>query len=231
MDPHEDTEIAALIKTQAKYHEAPPHLRDRISAALKQAKPADAPPRKNRWSAWQQGWGWSVAFAAGAILSIAITFFYGVPGQQERLMAQVIDGHVRSLMVAHLADVTSSDQHTVKPWFSGKLDFSPPVRDFSEAGFQLVGGRLDYIGGRPVAALVYQHRQHTINVFVWPRDARAPSPPPAAESQGFNIIGEESKAMQFWLVSDLNAGDLKLLAEQLRVADAAPPTVKDRQTP
>ena len=216
MDPHEDTEIAALIKSQAQYHEAPPHLRDRISAALKQAKPADPMPLKNRWSAWQPGWGWSVAFAAGVMLSIAVNFFYGVPGQQERLMAQVIDGHVRSLMVAHLADVTSSDQHTVKPWFSGKLDFSPPVQDLTAQGFPLVGGRLDYIDERPVAALVYQHRLHTINVFVWPIRGDTQTLPDSASRRGINVTAWKASGMQFWAVSDLNAKDLQKFSQLLR---------------
>ena len=225
----EDTELSAIIKTQGDRHAAPAGLRDRIVTSIRQA---DIPLRsESRPSGWRQWMNMGAAFAMGILASVTVVHFMTTVSAQNRLTQEVVSSHVRSLMATHLADVASSDRHTVKPWFSGKLDFSPPVRDFSEAGFQLVGGRLDYIGGRPVAALVYQHRQHTINVFVWPRDARAPSPPPAAESQGFNIIGEESKAMQFWLVSDLNAGDLKLLAEQLRVADAAPPTVKDRQTP
>ena len=216
MDPHEDTEIAALIKSQAQYHDAPPHLRDRISTALKQAKPADPTLLKNRWSACQQGWGWSVAFAAGVMLSIAVTFFYGVPGQQERLMVQVIDGHVRSLMVAHLADVTSSDQHTVKPWFSGKLDFSPPVQDLTAQGFPLMGGRLDYIDERPVAALVYQHRLHTINVFVWPVRGDAQTLPDSASRRGINVTAWKANGMQFWAVSDLNVKDLQRFRQMLR---------------
>ena len=216
MDHQEDTEIAALIKSQAQYHEAPPHLRDRISAALKQAKLADPTPLKNRWPAWQQGWGWSVAFAVGVMLSIAVTFFYGVPGQQERLMAQVIDGHVRSLMVAHLADVTSSDRHTVKPWFSGKLDFSPPVQDLTAQGFPLIGGRLDYIDERPVAALVYQHRLHTINLFVWPVRDDAQTLPDSASRRGINVTAWKANGMQFWAVSDLNAKDLQRFAHMLR---------------
>ena len=213
MNHHEDTELSALIKTQAKYHEAPASLRDRISASLVHTQVA---PNTRRWTAWQQGWSWGVAFAAGVLLSIALTSFYGVPGQQDRLVAQVVDGHVRSLMVAHLSDVASSDQHTVKPWFSGKLDFSPPVRDLTAQGFPLVGGRLDYIDERAVAALVYQHRLHTINVFVWPIRGNAQTLLDSASQRGMNVTAWQAGGMQFWAVSDLNAKDLQKLSQLLR---------------
>lgn len=229
MNQPEDTELSAIIKTQSDRHAAPAELRDRITTSIRQA---DIPARsKSKTSSWWQWLNLGAAFAMGILASVAVVHYMTTVSAQDRLTQEVVSSHVRSLMATHLADVASSDHHTVKPWFSGKLDFSPPVRDFSVGGFPLVGGRLDYIGGRPVAALVYQHRQHTINVFIWPRDARAPSPPSAAESQGFNVIGRENKAMQFWLVSDLNAGDLTLLAEQLRVADAPPSPAKDRPAP
>jgi len=216
MDQHEDTELTALIKAQAKYYEAPPSLRDRISASLDRAKAADTAPKPSRWAAWRQGWGMGLGFAFGAILAVGIMFFSGMPGQQDRIVAQVIDGHVRSLMVAHLSDVTSSDQHTVKPWFSGKLDFSPPVQDLTAQGFPLVGGRLDYIDERPVAALVYQHRLHTINVFVWPIRANAQTLLDSASRRGMNVTAWKENGMQFWAVSDLNVKDLQRFSQLLR---------------
>jgi len=221
MDPHEDTELSAIVKMQAERHAAPAGLRDRIVTSIRQAEAPSRHEAKSR--GWRQWLNMGAAFAMGVVASVTVVYFLTTVSAQERLAQEVVGSHVRSLMAAHLADVASSDSHTVKPWFSGKLDFSPPVHDLAHAGFPLVGGRLDYIGGRPAAALVYQHRQHIINVFVWPRDARAPSPPPAVEAQGFNVIGWESKSMQFWLVSDLNIIDLQAFAAQLRGAAEARP--------
>jgi len=219
MDPHEDTELSAIVKMQADRHAAPAGLRDRIAASIRQA---ETPTRQELKSlGWRQWLNLCAAFAMGILASVTVVHFLSAANAQERLAQEVVSSHVRSLMAAHLADVASSDRHTVKPWFSGKLDFSPPVADLAQAGFPLVGGRLDYIGGRPAAALVYQHRQHIINAFVWPHDTRAPTPPAALEAQGFNVIGWEDKKMQFWLVSDLNASDLQAFADQLRGAAIA----------
>lgn len=216
MGQHEDTELSALIKAQAKYHEAPASLRDRISASLGQATRTNSSPKASPWTAWRQGWGMGLGFAFGTILAVGIMFFSGMPGQQDRIVAQVIDGHVRSLMVAHLSDVTSSDQHTVKPWFSGKLDFAPPVQDLTALGFPLVGGRLDYIDERPVAALVYQHRLHTINLFVWPIRNDARTELDSASRRGMNVTAWKDGDMQFWAVSDLNSKDLQKFSQLLR---------------
>jgi anti-sigma factor RsiW len=126
-------------------------------------------------------------------------------GAMSTVAHDVVSGHVRALMGAHLLDVRSTDQHTVKPWFLGKLDFSPSVVDLAPLGFPLVGGRLDYLAGRPVAALVYQRRQHTINVFIWPA---ADALTDARSVRGFQVRHWTRDAMAFWAVSDLN--DLEL---------------------
>lgn len=216
MERHEDAELGMIVKTQADSHAAPAALRSRIVAAIRQA---DAPPRRETrsWD-WRQWLTMGATFATGVVASIAVTLLMNATSMQEQLAREVVSGHVRSLLASHLADVASSDRHTVKPWFAGKLDFLPPVPDLAAEGFPLVGGRLDYIGGRRAAALVYTHRQHTINVFVWPHDDRLPAPPAAFTAQGFNVTGWSSGAMQFWLASDLNAAELRQFAERLRQA-------------
>jgi anti-sigma factor RsiW len=123
----------------------------------------------------------------------------------------IVTDHIRSLIGAHLLDVPSSDQHTVKPWFAGKLDFSPDVRELSAQGFPLVGGRVEYLEGRRVAALVYQRRQHVINLFIWPA---GPSGTEAAISRnGYNLIHWTTGPMTYWAVSDANAADLATLRD------------------
>jgi len=211
----EDAELSRLIQAEATYYEAPQQLRDKIAATLGGVALPEAEHKKNVASEWHRWLGMGVAFACGVIFSIAVLFFHGETETQNRIASQVVAGHVRSLMLAHLSDVVSTDQHTVKPWFSGKLDYSPPVKNLSSDGFELVGGRLDYMDERPVAALVYQHQLHTINVFVWPvRDASI-----TAQSsmvlQGFNIIAWQNGGMQYWAVSDLNNTDLKQFADLL----------------
>jgi len=124
--------------------------------------------------------------------------------------AELVAGHIRALQVGHLSDVVSTDQHTVKPWFDGRLDYAPEVRDFAAAGFPLVGGRLDYIGGRAVAALIYRRAQHPIDVFVWP--GAGETTPVVSADKGFNVVRWTSGGMQFVAVSDAAAEDLRSLA-------------------
>ena len=223
MNRDEDIGVSRAIKAQATRYAAPPAVRERIVAALNQAEPAPAPPSRSRFQAfWQQWGGMGVAFACGVVASLAIGSFLAVPGEEDGVAQEVIAGHVRSLMVAHLADVASSDQHTVKPWFSGKLDFSPPVHDLAKQGFPLLGGRLDYLNQRPVAALVYGRQQHTINLFVWPSSSNATRAAKSLSRQGFNVTGWSGSGMQFWAVSDLSQRELQTFAELFR-REAAPP--------
>jgi anti-sigma factor RsiW len=158
-----------------------------------------------------------LALAAAIIILLGLAFLYqgGIldrsPGH--RLETEVISGHVRSLLAAHLLDVPSTDQHTVKPWFAGKLKFSPPVQDFADYGFRLIGGRLDFVDGREVAAVVYQRNKHVINLFVWPSESNRSTTPQGYTKDGYNVLHWARGGFEFWLVSDVNAKDLRDLAD------------------
>jgi len=205
-------QLSESLKRDLAYHRAPDLLRARVLRDARAASGREDP----RTRPANQQWRWLSA-AAAVIAVVAGTWWVAtLSGGQagERLAREAVAGHVRSLMANHLTDVTSTDQHTVKPWFAGKLDFSPPVTDFAEAGYPLIGGRLDYLQGRPVAALVYLRHRHTINVFVWPSGADAEFTPAATE-QGFHVIHGTHAGMAYWVVSDLNPGELASFARML----------------
>jgi len=125
------------------------------------------------------------------------------------LTQEVLASHIRSLMPGHLVDVTSSNQHTVKPWFNGKLDFSPPVVDLAQQGYPLIGGRLDYVRNKAVAVLVYQHRGHVINLFVWPEGQNEGQGTTSITQQGYHILSWNRSGMSYWVVSDLEEAQLQ----------------------
>jgi anti-sigma factor RsiW len=155
-----------------------------------------------------QPWRW-LAIAAAVLLVFSaawnIALLRSRSDSTDLIAQNVLSSHVRSLMGTHLLDVPSADQHTVKPWFNGKLDFSPDVRDFTAQGFPLIGGRIDYVGDRPVAALVYQHGKHIINLFTWPSLADGPT---NFSTNGYHILHWNSGGMTWWAVSDLNVSEL-----------------------
>jgi len=222
------SEYAALramrtrLKDEAFRFEAPAALKERIRRALPAAPSSrTASPRANAYPSRRGTWTprairFAVPMAIGAVLALAIAPRTIGPSLDQRLAGEVVASHVRSLMAAHLMDVASTDQHTVKPWFNGKLDFSPPVNDFAKDGFPLVGGRLDYIDGRQVAALVYQHGKHVINVFMWPSAGAATSAERVETEHGYNVEQPIVAGMNCWVVSDLNQQELDKFAGLLR---------------
>ena len=225
------TAVIHAISRGATYYKAPDELRQRVHASLREeiagrsarnvapdAQPS-FPRRQSELRTILFGTPWSWMALAAAIVFAAIIALNVVPrlqrpGADQFLATQLIAGHVRSLMANHLTDVASSDQHTVKPWLDAKLDFAPPVVDLASEGFPLIGGRLDYLDNRPVAALVYQRRKHFINVFVWPGEAAAARPAMAMSHQGYQLLHWADPDFNYWAVSDVNANDLQLFKQQ-----------------
>jgi anti-sigma factor RsiW len=215
--------LSGCIRREALHHSAPDALhaaiRSRIADATPQSAPSAARPGMGehpafRW--WRRllrpTWGGIAPFGAGFALAACLALVIPPP-RGDGLPGDVVAGHIRALQPGHLMDVASTDQHTVKPWFDGRLDFAPPVKDLKAEGYPLAGGRLDYLGGRTVAALVYQRRQHVIDLFVWPDGRRFDRSPVDRSSvdgdhSGYNVQRWNRDGMAFWAVSDLNAQEL-----------------------
>jgi anti-sigma factor RsiW len=146
-------------------------------------------------------------FGSGFALAAGLGLLLLLPGAST-MPDSVVSDHIRALQPGHLIDIASTDQHTVKPWFDGKLDFAPPVKDFALRGFPLTGGRLDYLAGQPVAAMIYQHGQHIIDLYAWPTGARHNQGPSEGSRSGYNFVHWEQDGMTLWAVSDLNGQEL-----------------------
>ena len=200
--------LHAQLQQSDLYEHASPELHDRIRKQLAQATGTGRVSAGN-WRRWFLVPAFGALAAATAVIAIML---FVVPSRtQAPLTAELIDAHVRSLQPGHLMDVVSTDQHTVKPWFDGKLDFIPPVADYAAQGFPLVGGRLDVVGSHDVAALVYGRRKHFINLFVWPYPDKGSISDSSGSRQGYNWIAWRSGDMQFCLVSDAASSDLREL--------------------
>ena len=201
-------ELHDSVRVRLPYFESPRELEDKIRARLRPDEGGDDRAIQRHPL---RGWiPWAVAASIALLLIFSAVLFRSIrrPAGSQALADQVVSSHIRSLMANHLTDVVSSDQHTVKPWFTGKLDFAPVVKDLSAQGFSLVGGRLDYLDDRPVAALVYKRRQHVVNLFLWP----SPQSDFGARSttvRGYNVVHGTHSHLAYWAVSDLNAGELK----------------------
>ena len=208
------------LKTESLYFKAPADLQKRIQRSVRQAAKAEAP------AGWFSGLWFKIAapLATAALVVLMLVPYFGGPSSDQLLTQEVVASHIRSLMVNHLADVPSTDQHTVKPWFNGKLDFSPPVSDLAKQGFPLIGGRLDYLNNRPVAALVYQRDKHVINVFVWPSGNSAQTGGSIKTQQGYHVIRWTGSGMNFWVVSDLEQNQLAKFTDLLKSSAATSPS-------
>ncbi len=198
--------MQAAIRTKLPYHRAPPGLAARIGAAL----PREEPPRLAR--PWFRIPTFTLAGTglAGALAGVALTMLV-IGGQSEPTIA-VIDSHIRSRQAEHLTDVATSDQHTVKPWLSARLDLSPPVRDLKDQGFPLLGGRMDYVAGHPAAAVVYRRAKHVINLFAWASSGKDEAFHEETR-QGFNVVTWRHAGIRYYAVSDVEADQLAEFAK------------------
>jgi anti-sigma factor RsiW len=188
---------------------APPALRRRIEAALPQTQ---APNRRTVLKGFAMGSAVS-ALAATGLVAIVLR-----SDDEQRILSEVVSAHLRSLQAGHLTDVLSTDQHTVKPWFNGKLDVAPPVVDLTAQGFTLIGGRLDYVDARAIGAIVYRRRLHVINLFVAQTASTEPRAARIDTIQGFNIRSWSKGGLNFWAISDLAADELAEFGEKFETA-------------
>jgi anti-sigma factor RsiW len=228
--------LIRAIGNATPYYKAPAELRQRIQSSLGE-EIAERPTRnvargaqppfpgrqpEPRTILLGTSWNWlalAAAIAFAAIIAWNLVPRLQRPGADQFLATQLIGSHVRSLMANHLIDVASSDQHTVKPWLDAKLDFAPAVADLSKEGFPLLGGRLDYLENRAVAALVYQRRKHFINLFVWPAEPNTTGADQTMSRQGYQLLHWTDSNFNYWAVSDVGESDLQtfkqLFAKQI----------------
>lgn len=212
-------QVGVLLKASDLRFAAPEALRARIEAEL-------CPRRSlvHRFGAWLRAWkqkrrsNWmpvgALAVSAAALVWSG-TLYLAAPPADVQLSQELVDSHVRSLQPDRLIDVISTDRHTVKPWFNGKIDFAPPVLDFAQAGYPLIGGRLDYVDGRTVAVMVYRYKLHPINLYVWPGHAAGKNPA-IQERQGYHIAHWSDGRMNYWVVTDAGADELDGFIKNLR---------------
>jgi anti-sigma factor RsiW len=215
--------LRSALQSGLANFDAPAALRASVRGAIKDAQRAQGGGRRASIVRLPATLGlpmWRGSAIAAAAVLFVIVLTSGLrhrgPSSDDLIGNEIVASHVRSLMANHLADVISSNQHTVKPWFDGKIDFAPTVEDFATQGFPLSGGRLDYADGRPVAALVYRRREHIINLFTWPISDTGESAPRLEKRQGYNLVHWTKAGMEYWAVSNLNGAELTKFAALVR---------------
>ena len=229
-------DVSAQLRAAQLRMDAPPELVKRIEAALpgrsapwarvgerfKRWGSSNSRSSSSRWLTWPTWATAGVMVASVAALSVSMSLYLAVPSSEDRLTQEVVDDHIRSLQFNHLSDVISTDKHTVKPWFNGKLDFAPPVIDLVQQGYPLIGGRLDYVDGRTVAVMVYRYKLHPINLYVWPSNGsgigidRQLREPAIHERQGYHLAHWSAGGMTYWAITDAGEGELRGFVTNLR---------------
>jgi anti-sigma factor RsiW len=202
--------FCSLVRMNAPFYKGPPELKAKIRAALRK----ESKPRFR----WFSQFSLPLSYAAAALVlsfGLAWTWRTFSAGNDQELIAQAIVNHARSLIAVHRVDVASSDQHTVKPWFTGKLDYSPPVVDLAQAGYLLIGGRIDMLDQRPVAAIVYQHGNHFINLFVWPVSDRKIDLNVRSE-RGYHFCGWNKAGLNYLCISETSSIALEAFEDQVQ---------------
>jgi mycothiol system anti-sigma-R factor len=212
----EQQTLRKVIADRSLYFEAPQGLRGRVRTAVRQASRVKPQPERRAWDLGRLWLRVLSPVAVAAVVLLAALPWLTRPSADNRLAQEVVSAHVRSLMAGHLTDVASTDQHTVKPWFNGKVTFSPPVTDLAAQGYPLIGGRLDVLREQPVAALVYQRRKHFINLFIWPSNQGASARARFQALRGYNLFHWAQGGMDCWAVSDVNRGDLQEFTQLVR---------------
>src|SRR5438309_4576889 len=202
-------EMSSAVSEADLHYTAPLALRRRIEAALPQ------PRVTSRRSLLK---GFAMGSAVSAIAATGLVAIVLRNDDEQRIMSEVVSAHLRSLQAGHLTDVLSTDQHTVKPWFNGRLDVAPPVIDLTAQGFTLIGGRLDYVDTRPIGAIIYRRRSHVINLFVAQTASTERRAAKIETLQGFNIRRWSERGLNYWAVSDLAADELAEFGEKFEAA-------------
>jgi len=208
--------LRRAMASPSLYFKVPRGLERKVRSAVREAAANETSRPARRWTWNWKPQAWLAPFAAAALVTVVTLHFWTQHWTADQRVQEILSAHVRSLMVDHLTDVASSDQHTVKPWFTGRLNFSPIVIDPTAEGFPLIGGRLDYVADSPTAAVVYQRRKHYINLFISPANQTATTKEDLLTRHGYNLFHWLQEGMEYWAVSDVTKSDLQQFVQLVR---------------